>query len=841
MAAQLEQVANAALAETEAPGQKLLLQVTAEQLEATQTALQQAVLATAEAEQQARRAASQEALTRQELEQAEQREKALGRRLDSLLSKASEPSLLQLPPPSKGVDLTAQHHILQLNFRHVQSELQRKTLAAEGLVEQRGVLLEQLNSLQSAQREQQRRLRTENSQLRQEAHKAVSALRSRLTAHVEELEGLRMGSASISGNEERAAQAAAEMAVRSKVGAAVRIGAARGLHRRASAQLSVAEMACKELREALAVSERGLQAGNERAVQLESCLAAERERVSALEGDVSAMAAGRGLAEETCTALMAELADAREGAAAKSVEHVAAAEEAARELGERAATIHSLEARLVDAEREAAAAKGRAAERDAECRRTAQEAAEAAAAAANAAAREELASTEAASQRTAREELLAAHEELVKQLEEAHEAHRALRLETRRQLEDSSERSRALEEHLAREQQARQDSVQEVHELRRAGGQVGDLEQQLHQSRDASAAQRAEVASLQVQLEQLRGSLAGATQREAELEQQAHTAEERASRATRELQGAAAHRVEQQAQSRSQHAELQAQLQTQMQASRTEWLEREHELGRRNAQLESECAGLRSQLRAQSEQAAAQLAEWRAKAARELAEEHSRSTRELTARGLSTDPQPLSPLTPPPLSLRPASPSPGAGATSSTDADQLRAQLQKRESIAVELRQLAESYKAKSDRLAQQLTEERQQAASQGELWKQQLQSLRTRSRADKERARELEERIRAMRREAAAASATGDDAPPQPWTTPAPRGSEREVHSIDSSRSTPASGAKGLRGVKGKVLSTAVSLDSTVDRALDRVDGFVKNLSRRTTSHFTPVSTEGD
>ena len=59
---------------------------------------------------------------------------------------------------------------------------------------------------------------------------------------------------------------------------------------------------------------------------------------------------------------------------------------------------------------------------------------------------------------------------------------------------------------------------------------MGSLEAKLHEARDACAAQRAEAASLRVQIEQLKVSLEAATRREADAEQQARLAEERASR-----------------------------------------------------------------------------------------------------------------------------------------------------------------------------------------------------------------------------------------------------------------------------------------------------------------------
>ena len=61
------------------------------------------------------------------------------------------------------------------------------------------------------------------------------------------------------------------------------------------------------------------------------------------------------------------------------------------------------------------------------------------------------------------------------------------------------------------------------------------------------------------------------------------------------------------------------------------------------------------------------------------------------------------------------------------------------------LQHLANSYRAKAEQLAQQLADERNVASTQGELWKEQMQALRTRSKADRENAQQLEERLRAV------------------------------------------------------------------------------------------------
>ena len=126
LATQLEQVVDAAQGETATSGQQMLLKVTTEQLEATQTALQQALRRVADAERLANDACAEAKRAREQHGQAEQREALLGRRFSTLVEKSSQASMLQLPPPSKGKDLAEQHHILQLNYRHLQSEVRQK-------------------------------------------------------------------------------------------------------------------------------------------------------------------------------------------------------------------------------------------------------------------------------------------------------------------------------------------------------------------------------------------------------------------------------------------------------------------------------------------------------------------------------------------------------------------------------------------------------------------------------------------------------------------------------------------------------------------------------------------
>ena len=135
-----------------------------------------------------------------------------------------------------------------------------------------------------------------------------------------------------------------------------------------------------------------------------------------------------------------------------------------------------------------------------------------------------------------------------------------------------------------------------------------------------------------------------------------------------------------------------------------------------------------------------------------------------------------------------------------------------------------------AERLQQQLAEERGKAATQGELWKQQMQSLRARARADKERIVALQSTLRGE-----AGGSVGLTSPAltgELGSTPNGRHrTPRDRSSFGSSVGgrTPGSvdtGAFGSTadGVKG-LLHT---VDSKVDRAFDRMEGVSKKLVGR-------------
>ena len=630
LAAHLEQIVGAAKGEKETPGQKILLKVTNEQLDVTQKALKQALFRAADAERQASDSSAKAKRAQDLLEQAEQREAALDQRLTKLVDKCSQASTLQLPPMSKGKDLAEQHHILQLSYRHLQSELRLKMAALEGLTHQRDELRSLVDQRLPAQQEHHRKLRAELAQQKQDAHEQMTAMRESLEQHLEHLDGLRRGSI-CQGSEEHhnLGLVARGLLVRSRVSAAVQAGALRAAGRRAAAAAACAEQRKAELK---------AQAGAA-AMAAEDARRAAEQRVEALEIEI-------GL-------LRRELDAAVSGSDAI---------------------------------------------------------------------------------RMAKQELVTAHEGVLSQMralqgfldaseEELHRV-QAERHSLREQLDKSASREHELAEQLAREQRAKQASVEELHELRRAMPGT-DLEQRLHEARDAEAAALSEAAALQMQLEQAKSARDTAARREAEAQQLLRRAEERASQATRQLQAASTHSTAHPSQALAQSG-------------------RELEAVRRTAELENECARLRHELNEQ----------------RQVVQRQALQAQPAAMHGSAMFASPAGFHSP----AAPCMASMASMRVAADEAAQLRQHLlqaqQREAALAEQLRQtqmlqhsggsehlqhLANSYRAKAEQLAQQLADERNVASTQGELWKEQMQALRTRSKADRENAQQLEERLRAV------------------------------------------------------------------------------------------------
>ena len=630
LAAHLEQIVGAAKGEKETPGQKILLKVTNEQLDVTQKALKQALFRAADAERQASDSSAKAKRAQDLLEQAEQREAALDQRLTKLVDKCSQASTLQLPPMSKGKDLAEQHHILQLSYRHLQSELRLKMAALEGLTHQRDELRSLVDQRLPAQQEHHRKLRAELAQQKQDAHEQMTAMRESLEQHLEHLDGLRRGSI-CQGSEEHhnLGLVARGLLVRSRVSAAVQAGALRAAGRRAAAAAARAEQRKAELK---------------------------------AQAEAAAMAA-----------------------------------EDARRAAEQRVEALEIEIGLLRRELDAAVSGSDAI-------------------------------------RMAKQELVTAHEGVLSQMralqgfldaseEELHRV-QAERHSLREQLDKSASREHELAEQLAREQRAKQASVEELHELRRAMPGT-DLEQRLHEARDAEAAALSEAAALQMQLEQAKSARDTAARREAEAQQLLRRAEERASQATRQLQAASTHSTAHPSQALAQSG-------------------RELEAVRRTAELENECARLRHELNEQ----------------RQVVQRQALQAQPAAMHGSAMFASPAGFHSP----AAPCMASMASMRVAADEAAQLRQHLlqaqQREAALAEQLRQtqmlqhsggsehlqhLANSYRAKAEQLAQQLADERNVASTQGELWKEQMQALRTRSKADRENAQQLEERLRAV------------------------------------------------------------------------------------------------
>ena len=890
---QLREVREATEAKTsEAPSQKLLLQLTTSQLEATQTALQQAQAEAAEAARLAQQADAQAAAAAAQQASAEQQEAQAARRLSVHLEKSAAASLLQLPPPSKGHDLEAQHHILKLNFRHVQAELQRKSLAAEGLLAERDALQVQLEEKLPVQQEAQRRARAEAAKQHAEARERADEARVAIDSHIEALTQLRASSEGLE-DASSASKEARCAAVALRVAAAVRGGAVRGASRRAAARIEKVEAVKAELRSRLDRAKVLCLDQRRESSEMGRSLGEERRRLAESERVAAETAEAKAAAEAKCAALEPQLTEARAQLTASGAE-----------LAERTLTIEALEARGQENGRQLEDARTELRRVEEEWHRAQAEAAEAVADASSAKTREAAARAEAEAHGAARGELLAEHEEMLKEVErlrgsqrdaagvvsEALKAAQAEAMGLRRKVVEAAERERGLKEVVAREQHSRQASDERLQEMRRqAPVGVGDaaqqaLQQRLHEAGDAVAAARAEAASLRVQCEQLRGAQQAGGRREAELEEQLRAADQRAALAAHELSGAEATNAGTYAQLRSQVLRQQAQLQ-QM------GTEREREAAARSANLEAECSRLREQLRAQQATSARQVAELQAcvQAAKAAVPLIPTLAPPMMMQSL------IPTLQPPPSVMSPASPMSAAIATPATGgvpnqlqspagmsgsgslidgldgggggmqtptgwsateqqlSEQLRAQqalTARREVVAAELRQLAESYKAKAEQLSEQLKEERDKAAAQGELWTTQLHSLRTKHRQEKERALQLEERLRQH--------GGSEDGTPHQEASNRPsesrRESRRESHveaeglrfggrssmgssvggrtplsangSASSVRARASQGVERVSQGVERVKVTASKVDNAVDRAFDKVDGLVGRIA---------------
>ena len=286
--AQLEKVVDAAEAEQQqSPEQLLLLRVTTQQLEATQTLLQQAQQAASEAEERERLAVAEAAAERTLRGQAALGAELVERRLNEFIEKNAQAAMLTLPPSSKGGSLLEQRDILEWRERFLSMELARKTSAAEGLVLQKEALLQKLETIRQAAAEARGKQRQEAKEREAASQRQLGALRKSLAAHVEALDHLRRGSQQI----DQLNATSTRHLVTSMVRAAVRGGALAGLQWRvqmeregaAAVNASLAEQveapaAMDVERDAAALAAA---AAEPRAAELAERLATAEEQVSA--------------------------------------------------------------------------------------------------------------------------------------------------------------------------------------------------------------------------------------------------------------------------------------------------------------------------------------------------------------------------------------------------------------------------------------------------------------------------------------------------------------------------------------------------------------------------------
>ena len=287
--AQLEKVVDAAEAEQQqSPEQLLLLRVTTQQLEATQTLLQQAQQAASEAEERERLAVAEAAAERTLRGQAALGAELVERRLNEFIEKNAQAAMLTLPPSSKGGSLLEQRDILEWRERFLSMELARKTSAAEGLVLQKEALLQKLETIRQAAAEARGKQRQEAKEREAASQRQLGALRKSLAAHVEALDHLRRGSQKI----DQLNATSTRHLVTSMVRAAVRGGALAGLQWRvrmeregaAAVNASLAEQV-EALRAAMDVERDAAAlaaaAAESRAAELAERLATAEEQVSA--------------------------------------------------------------------------------------------------------------------------------------------------------------------------------------------------------------------------------------------------------------------------------------------------------------------------------------------------------------------------------------------------------------------------------------------------------------------------------------------------------------------------------------------------------------------------------
>lgn len=288
---------------------------------------------------------------------------------------------------------------------------------------------------------------------------------------------------------------------------------------------------------------------------------------------------------------------------------------------------------------------------------------------------------------------------------------------------------------------------------------------------------------------------------------------------------------------RTDHSSAQAEASAQRARQQADMAERERRANENASALRQECFQLRQALGQQQASSARQLSDLQA--AMRLQQQKQEDAL------LAANVPPMSSI----LSngLQPAimdSTVPIGAGEGEVQVEALRAQLalaQKRLGMGSEYRQLSESYKAKAERLQQQLVEERAQVQSQAQLWKEQMHVLRTRARADKEKLLALQQRVGAVgtRQQGSVSPVAFRGLGSTPSTYEGHNGTPRKRASLrlsydggtPATRDTaPASSNRSVKGLLSEV-------DSRVNRAFDRMEGVSKEFVGR----FVPLRSQTD
>lgn len=630
----------------------------------------------------------------------------------------------------------------------------------------------------------------------------------------------------------------------------------------AAAAAEVSSLAARTESEAKANEQRVAQAA------LVSSQLDEERRVRAEEAEAAKAARAEAMA------LRKELAEAKRSGSSAVVEAAAAAAKATEEARMELEAVRAAADKRVEEALEAGRAEGRA---------------EATASAnAEAAAEQQRLEAELAATRSELEGRLATKEaEAVAHASAAVAEARAEGEKRARKAEEMAEaartRAEALAEELVHERLARQEMAEHLADMANGSGTDGELQRKLAEARDACAKAKGELAALSVQATQSQTQVEAARRAEADASRRANAAEARIRALTSEMQAVRAQYEGQQKAASAQRSEQLAQAKS-----------REAQWSTRHSELQQEAAALRNAMAQQQEWAASQIDSLKEALRRAQA---AAGTSPAGASHASNDMNELLGIFrassngevrgPVDLMDAPNMPSPNGGdgvawgqaqvaagaemggsAIGGNQVESLRAQLalaQQRAAAAAEYRELSEGWKRKAERLTESLAEAKENAEAQAIMWKEQLQAVRVRARAEQRRASELEEQVVKLggsvsrqdhshpadaeftspmptapriRSRGELGSRSGANARASPDDGAGPQLGANDRHESRRMSSGRSSSDKSLREGVGRLMK---GVDGRLDGVFDKMDGLAARLKRGTGSLRERLVTDDD